>query len=61
VYHGGGMIGFRAGLARFVDAGLTVIVLMNLDDVDLDAIVRGVASLYLPAAVPETRSNGLTR
>ena len=47
VHHGGGMPGFRAGFARFVDRGLTVIVLMNLDDVDLDAIVRGVAKVYL--------------
>jgi CubicO group peptidase (beta-lactamase class C family) len=50
VHHAGGMPGFRAGFARFVDQGLTIIVLMNLDDVDLDSIVRGVAQLYLPAA-----------
>jgi CubicO group peptidase (beta-lactamase class C family) len=47
-YHTGGMSGFRAGFARFVDIGLTVIVLMNLDDVDIESIVRGVATLYLP-------------
>jgi hypothetical protein len=47
VHHGGGMPGFRAGFARFVDRGLTVIVLMNLDDVDLDSIIHGVARLYL--------------
>jgi len=50
VHHGGGVPGFRAGFARFVDDGLTVIVLMNLDDVDLESIVRGVARVYLPAA-----------
>jgi len=49
VHHSGGMTGFRASLARFVDDGLTVIVLMNLDDVDVDTIVHGVARLYLPA------------
>ena len=47
VRHGGGMIGFRAVLSRFVDDGLTVIVLMNLDDADREAIVDGVAALYL--------------
>ena len=52
VHHGGGMAGFRAGFARFVDDRITIIVLMNLDDVDLDTIVRGVAAFYLPPPVP---------
>ena len=47
VHHGGSLPGVRASLARFVDDRLTVIVLMNLDDVDLGAIVDGVAALYL--------------
>lgn len=49
VHHGGGMPGARAAFARFVDDRLTIIVLMNLDDVDKDSIVYGVAALYLPA------------
>jgi CubicO group peptidase (beta-lactamase class C family) len=49
VHHAGGMPGFRAALVRFVDDRLTIIVLMNLDDVDIDSIVDGVAALYLPA------------
>ncbi len=53
VHHGGGMTGFRADFARFVDDRLTIIVLMNLDDVDLGSIVRGVAALYLPAPVAD--------
>jgi CubicO group peptidase (beta-lactamase class C family) len=52
VHHPGGMPGARADLARFVDDGLTIIVTMNLDDVDINAIVRGVATLYLPTRVP---------
>jgi D-alanyl-D-alanine carboxypeptidase len=48
VHHGGGMPGFRAGFARFVDARVTIIVLMNLDDVDLESIVGGIAALHLP-------------
>jgi hypothetical protein len=31
---------------------LTIIVLMNLDDVDIDTIVFGVANLHLPQAEP---------
>jgi D-alanyl-D-alanine carboxypeptidase len=55
VHHPGGMPGFRADIARFVDEGLTIIVLMNLDDVDIAAIVDGVAAVYLPARVPSDR------
>ena len=50
VHHGGGMPGFGAEFARFVDDGLTVIILINLDDADEDSIARGVASLHLPRA-----------
>ena len=59
VHHAGGMPGFRAGFARFVDQRLTVIVLMNLDDVDLGSIVAGVARLYLPAAAVREPRNSL--
>jgi D-alanyl-D-alanine carboxypeptidase len=52
VHHGGGMSGFRAEFARFVDDRLTIIILMNLDDVDKDSILYGVAGFYLPAAAP---------
>lgn len=52
VHHSGGMPGFRAKFARLVDDRLTIIVLMNLDDVDVDTIVYGIAALYLPASRP---------
>jgi len=51
VHHSGGMPGFRSDIARFLDEGLTVIVLMNLDDVDIEPIVNGLAGVYLPARV----------
>ena len=51
LHHPGGMRGFRADIARFPEDGLTIIVLMNLDDVDIDVIVRGIATIYLPARV----------
>jgi D-alanyl-D-alanine carboxypeptidase len=47
VHHSGGMPGFRTKFARFVDDRLTIIVLMNLDDADVDSIVSGVAAFYL--------------
>jgi CubicO group peptidase (beta-lactamase class C family) len=47
VYHGGGMPGFQSEFARFVDDGVTVIVLMNLDDADPTMVMMGVAELYL--------------
>jgi D-alanyl-D-alanine carboxypeptidase len=49
VQHSGGMPGTRANLSRFVDLDLTIIMLMNLDDVDIEPIVAGVAAQYLPA------------
>ena len=47
VQHSGGMPGTRANLSRFVDLDLTIIMLMNLDDVDIEPIVAGVARRYL--------------
>ena len=52
VHHSGGMPGARADIARFVDDGVTIILIMNLDDVDINPIVAGVAKLYLPARAP---------
>ena len=48
VFHLGGLPGFRAAYVRYPDDGLTVIALMNLNDVDPLAIIGGVANLYLP-------------
>ena len=47
VYHTGGMPGFNSAFARYPDDKLTVIVLMNLDDADMDTIFTGLAELYL--------------
>lgn len=48
VAHSGGMPGARANLSRF-ENGLTIILLMNLDDVDIEPVVAGVARQYLAA------------
>lgn len=47
VYHGGGGPGARASLTRFLEDRLSIIVLVNTDDVDIDTLVRGLAALYL--------------
>jgi CubicO group peptidase (beta-lactamase class C family) len=46
--HGGSLNGFRSNLARFVDDGLTIIVLTNLGEADPAELSRGVAGFYMP-------------
>ena len=47
--------GFVSQFVRFVDDGVTVAVLTNGDDVDIESIARGVAMLHLPVAVGGAR------
>ena len=56
VHHSGGMTGFRTNFSRFLDDRLTIIVLMNLDDVDIDAIVHGLARIHLAASSPAAQA-----
>ena len=49
VGHGGALRGFRSEFTRIVDERLTIIILMNAEDVDYASFVRGVARQYLPA------------
>lgn len=48
VSHGGSLKGFRAEYARFVDDRVSVILLMNQDDVDWQATLYVVALRHLP-------------
>ena len=48
VNHGGTLTGFRAQFTRFPEQGLTIIVLTNLANANVDAISRGVAGLFIP-------------
>jgi CubicO group peptidase (beta-lactamase class C family) len=52
VGHGGSLPGFRSSYARFPDDRLSIIVLVNADDVDRDAIVKAVADALTSAPVP---------
>jgi D-alanyl-D-alanine carboxypeptidase len=60
VHHGGGGPGARAKFARFVDDRLTIVVLTNLDDMDIDSVVSVVAESYLPTARSKGRSPRLS-
>jgi CubicO group peptidase (beta-lactamase class C family) len=51
VSHGGGIPGFSTQLSRFVDDGLTVIVLINSDGASADRLARGIAGYFVPALV----------
>ena len=46
VWHGGGLPGFTAHYVRYLDDGLSVVVLTNGDDSDTASIANGVAALY---------------
>jgi D-alanyl-D-alanine carboxypeptidase len=46
VSHGGTISGFRSEFARFVDDGLTIIILTNCRSANPESIARGVASFY---------------
>jgi D-alanyl-D-alanine carboxypeptidase len=48
VRHGGTLTGFRAQYVRFPDHGLTVIVLANLGNANVDGLARGVAGFFIP-------------
>jgi len=48
-HHGGSLPGFSAGIVRYPDDSLTVIVLTNADAVRADNIAFRVAELYLTA------------
>ena len=52
VYHNGGGPGARATFTRFLEDRISIIVLINMDDVDIDTIVQGLAALYLPEIQP---------
>jgi CubicO group peptidase (beta-lactamase class C family) len=48
IEHGGSWQGFRSAIARYVDDGLTVIVLANLAEADPEVIAHGVAGVLEP-------------
>jgi CubicO group peptidase (beta-lactamase class C family) len=47
IWHGGGLPGFASYFGRYLDDGVTVILLTNGNDVDVAAIGRGIAERYL--------------
>jgi CubicO group peptidase (beta-lactamase class C family) len=47
VHHDGAWQGFKTAIDRYVDDGLTVVVLANLAEADPDKVARHVAEMYL--------------
>ena len=47
--HGGSLNGFKSFYARFVNDGLTIIVMTNLDQVDFYQFSKDIAAHYIPA------------
>jgi D-alanyl-D-alanine carboxypeptidase len=51
VGHGGSLPGFRSAYARFPDDRLSIILLVNADDVDRNAMVKAIADAVTRTAV----------
>lgn len=51
VGHGGNLNGFKSFYGRFVNEGLTIIVMTNLDQVDFYRFSTDIAAHYIPALV----------
>jgi CubicO group peptidase (beta-lactamase class C family) len=54
ISHGGAVRGFSTQISRFVDEGLTVIVLINADNGKADALATGIAQRILPTLGEQT-------
>jgi CubicO group peptidase (beta-lactamase class C family) len=51
VHHAGGIVGYRAEFMRFVDKGLTVILLTNIGTLQTEPIAQGIARRALPELI----------
>jgi CubicO group peptidase (beta-lactamase class C family) len=60
IEHGGAWQGFETQISRYVDDGLTVVVLTNLDGAKPGRIAAGVAKLYLKKGTAPTVAPGKT-
>lgn len=49
IEHGGSWQGFRAAIARYVDLGLTIVVLSNLDQAEPETMAHQIAGMLEPA------------
>lgn len=58
IEHEGAWQGFSTNISRYVDDGLTVVVLANLEGAHPDEITYHVAGLVIPALMPNEKGNG---
>lgn len=57
IEHGGSWQGFRSHIARYVDDGVTVVVLSNVGPSNPTLIAHGIAGLLDPALKPDTEED----
>ena len=57
IEHGGAWQGFRSHIARYVDDGITVVVLSNVGPSRPGRIAHGIAGLCDPALTPEANAD----
>ena len=46
--HGGSWVGFRTGIARYQEHGLTIVVLANRSDIEPEVYIDRISEIYLP-------------
>jgi CubicO group peptidase (beta-lactamase class C family) len=56
VHHAGTMLGYRGQISRFVDDGISVIVLTNSGQALTERIITRVADLYIPDLLPSRKA-----
>ncbi len=52
VRHGGSWIGFRTHIARYPEAGLSIVILSNRADFDPESYVDPITDIYFPVVIP---------
>lgn len=52
IHHDGGVPGFNSNFDRYVDDGLSIIILCNWDDADIIKVSENVAGFYIPQLTP---------
>jgi hypothetical protein len=60
IRHAGAMLGYRSEMSRYVDDGLTVVVLTNLYAAPTERISSGIAALYIDGLQPKRKAAKLS-
>jgi hypothetical protein len=58
IEHAGAWQGFNTNISRYVDDGLTIVMLTNLEGADPEDITHHLAALLIPALTPAEKGKG---